>query len=258
MHKSLTDCDTTTDQFLGGSLSLRQPRKGHRSGTDAILLAAAPPPDFSGHALDLGAGVGAAGLALALKRPALTIGLVEIDEAAAQLAAENLRTNRIDDRGMVHHADLLSLSSRRGANLLNGAADLVITNPPYYDPARSRMPENAARRQAAMMEESGPRPLERWIVASLSLLAPHGLFFMIHRPEMLATILGACSGRAGAITILPVHSGANSYAKRILIRARKGSRAPFSIAPPLILQNEGHFTEIADAIHRGEAFIPWP
>src|SRR5579863_9820561 len=56
------------DAYLGGRLRLRQPHEGHRAGSDAILLAAAAPETISGVALDLGAGVGAAGLALAALR----------------------------------------------------------------------------------------------------------------------------------------------------------------------------------------------
>src|SRR2546430_479758 len=66
-----------TDAFLGGRLLLRQPAEGHRYGTDAVLLAAAAPSDFSGLAIDAGAGVGAAGLALAIARPGLRIGFLE-------------------------------------------------------------------------------------------------------------------------------------------------------------------------------------
>ena len=62
-----------TDAFLGGRLLLRQPADGHRIGTDAVLLAAAAPGDFSGLAIDAGAGVGAAGLALAIARPSVCL-----------------------------------------------------------------------------------------------------------------------------------------------------------------------------------------
>ena len=48
---------------------LRQPPSGHRVGHDAILLAAATGGDAGEHAVDLGAGVGAAGLALARRVP---------------------------------------------------------------------------------------------------------------------------------------------------------------------------------------------
>ena len=59
------DAATTLDAVLGGRLSLRQPRRGHRFGHDAILLAAATDARSGQHAVELGAGVGAAGLALA-------------------------------------------------------------------------------------------------------------------------------------------------------------------------------------------------
>ncbi|MGL5117305.1 MAG: methyltransferase, partial [Beijerinckiaceae bacterium] len=55
---------TTEDAFLDGRLILTQPAKGHRIGTDALLLAAAT--DARGRVCDLGAGIGAVGLALRL------------------------------------------------------------------------------------------------------------------------------------------------------------------------------------------------
>ena len=58
---------TSEDAVLGGRLRLRQPLKGHRVGHDAILLAAATGGRSGEHAADLGAGVGAAGLALAAR-----------------------------------------------------------------------------------------------------------------------------------------------------------------------------------------------
>ena len=57
--------DITEDAFLGGRLRLRQPRSGHRSGHDAILLAAATAAREGDRVVEFGAGVGAAGLALA-------------------------------------------------------------------------------------------------------------------------------------------------------------------------------------------------
>ena len=57
----------TEDGFLGGQLRLRQPKSGHRAGHDAILLAAATPARAGDRVADFGAGVGAAGLALATR-----------------------------------------------------------------------------------------------------------------------------------------------------------------------------------------------
>src|SRR6266480_3222587 len=57
--------EVAEDAVLGGKLRLKQPRSGHRVGHDAILLAAACPARAGERVVDLGAGVGAAGLALA-------------------------------------------------------------------------------------------------------------------------------------------------------------------------------------------------
>src|SRR3954471_19957724 len=85
--------EITEDAVLGGRLSLRQPRRGHRFGHDTILLAAATPARAREHALELGAGVGAAGLALAQRVPSLDVTLIEIDPELAGLAAENAERN---------------------------------------------------------------------------------------------------------------------------------------------------------------------
>src|SRR5438105_13455210 len=92
------------DGFLGRRLLLCQPAQGHRCGTDAVLLAAAAPADFSGLALDVGAGVGAAGLALAVARPGARIGLLESDPLIAGLARANLLQNGLTGRGHVFQA----------------------------------------------------------------------------------------------------------------------------------------------------------
>src|SRR5579872_6076147 len=70
----------TEDAFLGGKLRLRQPKSGHRAGHDAVLLAAATPAYPGDQVVDLGAGVGAAGLAVAKRVPGIKLILVEIDE----------------------------------------------------------------------------------------------------------------------------------------------------------------------------------
>ena len=77
--------DVSEDAVLGGRLVLRQPLRGHRFGHDAILLAAAVAARAGERAVELGAGVGAAGLALARRVDGLDVTLVEIDPALAAL-----------------------------------------------------------------------------------------------------------------------------------------------------------------------------
>src|SRR6516164_6698643 len=89
---------TSEDALLGGRLVLRQPLRGHRFGHDAVLLAAATPARTGEHAIDLGAGVGAAGLALARRVEGLAITLIELDPNLAALARENAARNALANR----------------------------------------------------------------------------------------------------------------------------------------------------------------
>src|SRR5438309_12057669 len=85
----------TEDAFLGGQLCLRQPKSGHRAGHDAMLLAAATPARPGDRVADFGAGVGAAGLAVARRVPTIELLLVEIDPVPAGLSRGNAVPNAI-------------------------------------------------------------------------------------------------------------------------------------------------------------------
>ncbi len=87
----------------------------------------------------------------------------------------------------------------------------------------------------------------------LALRARDGLFVLIHRADALATLLAAVAETLGALSIVPVQPTAAKPATRVLLRGRKGSKAPLSIAPPLILHEGDRFTARAEAIHRGGA-----
>src|SRR6202162_2088989 len=93
--------ELTEDAFLGGKLRLRQPKSGHRAGHDAMLLAAATPARPGDRVVDFGAGVGAAGLAVAKRVAGIEIILVEIDSRLADLARENSASNGLQAKVVV-------------------------------------------------------------------------------------------------------------------------------------------------------------
>src|ERR1700682_3474466 len=109
MQASPTSCgpmtnpaaDFTEDAFLGGQLRLRQPKSGHRAGHDAMLLAAATSARSGDRVVDFGAGVGAAGLAVAKRVAGIELVLVEIDQALAGLARANSVSNAIPAEGIL-------------------------------------------------------------------------------------------------------------------------------------------------------------
>src|SRR5436853_3587920 len=125
----------TEDAFLGGQLRLRQPRAGHRAGHDAMLLAAATAARPGDRVADFGAGVGAAGLAVARRVPAVRIALIEIDEALAALARQNAISNAIE-------AEVIAIDVASGtaafaaAGLFPDSFDVVLMNPPFNESRR--------------------------------------------------------------------------------------------------------------------------
>ncbi|WP_375407713.1 tRNA1(Val) (adenine(37)-N6)-methyltransferase [uncultured Methylobacterium sp.] len=242
------------DAWLGGRLRLRQPPRGaHRAGTDAVLLARLMTPQPGATICDLGAGTGAVGLAVAILDPSCRIVLVEGDPEVAGLARTNAELNGLADRVRVVEADILAgAAARHAAGLVPGLADLVLTNPPFFDEARHRPSPVTAKRQA---HSFGTGDLDAWIATCADLLAAKGRLGLIHRADALGECLDGLRNRFGSLAIRPVHARAERPAIRILMTAQKGSRGPSTLLPPLVLQNaDGRFTPEAEALHRGEAW----
>jgi tRNA1(Val) A37 N6-methylase TrmN6 len=247
--------EVTADTVLDGKLLLKQPRRGHRVGHDAILLAAACPARARDRVVDLGAGVGAAGLALALRVDGIKVTLVEIDPALAALAAENALVNGLGARITSAVLDVAAPASAFAAAGL-GAESVarVLMNPPFNDPVRQRASPDRQRRLA---HAGSGGTLVGWIKTAARLLRPGGTLTMIWRADGLAAVLQALDAAFGAVTLLPVHSKAGAPAIRILVRAAKASRAPLMLLPGLVLNDSaGVPTAQAEAVLRGGAVLP--
>lgn len=244
------------DRLFDGRLRLRQGPSGHRVGTDAVLLAAAAPAHVEGIVADFGTGVGAVGLAVALRCPKAHLVLVEREAEIAALARENIGLNGLDERAEVVEADLLGkAAARRQAGLADGSMDLILTNPPFAEEGKGRASPDEKRRRAHEFPVGG---LDAWLAACAGALKGRGTLLMIHRADALAAVLAALENRFGAVAILPVHPRVDQPAHRILVRAVKGSRGPLVLHPPLILHEaDGRFTARAERLHRGEILIDW-
>ena len=74
---------------------------------------------------------------------------------------------------------------------------------------------------------------------------------MIFRADGLVDLIGALARGFGAIAVLPVHGKPGAHAIRIIVGAVKGSNAPLTILPGLVLATEdGTPTEAAEAVLR--------
>jgi tRNA1(Val) A37 N6-methylase TrmN6 len=224
----------TEDAFLGGRLRLRQPKSGHRAGHDAMLLAAATPARAGDRVVDFGAGIGAAGLALATCVGGIALVLVEIDSALAALARDNAAANAVA-------ADVVVLDVTSGPAVFAGAGlspdsvDVVLMNPPFNDPARHRASPDKARELAHM---AGDATLESWIHAGRRILKSGGVLSLIWRADGLGEVLAALDRGFGSVGILPVHADRTAPAIRVLVRAIKGGRAAMQIHAAHMLNDE--------------------
>ncbi len=230
------EAGTSRDLFLAGRIAVLQPARGrHRSGHDAILLAGCLAGDAAGEAVDLGAGVGVAGLALAARAPGLRVTLAERDPVALALARKSLELpeNRaLRDRVRVIGVDVTApASARHAAGLGRESADQVILNPPFHaaGTVRAATPGRAA---AHVLEAGG---LDRWIRTAGDILRPRGRLALIFPAAGLKTVLDAFEGRFGAVRIRPVLARPGGEAIRILAGGCKGSRAPLTLLAPRVL-----------------------
>lgn len=212
--------EVTDDAILNGRLRLFQPRRGHRFGHDAILLAAATPARPGDHVVELGSGVGAASLALLARVPDIDVTLVDIDPALVALASENIGRNGFAEKARAVRLDVGAPDSVFDeAGLKAGSFDQVLMNPPFNDASLQASPD-ASRRSAHVASED---TLRLWLQRAAHLLRPSGSLSLIWRADGQQKVLKDLGIAFGAITMLPVHPAPRQPPIRILINARKGA-----------------------------------
>lgn len=241
--------DVTDDAILNGRLRLFQPKRGHRFGHDAILLAAATPARPGDHIVELGAGVGAASLALLARVPGVDVTLVDIDDALTALASENIRRNGLAEKA---HAVTLGVGMPDhvfdNAGLIAGSFDHVLMNPPFNDASLQASPDTARRNAHVATTDT----LGLWLRRAAHLLRPSGGLSLIWRADSQQTVLRDLAVAFGAITILPVHPAPDRPPIRILVNARKGATEELRILPGLTLTGQdGRPSAETEAILRG-------
>jgi tRNA1(Val) A37 N6-methylase TrmN6 len=242
---------TSLDGFLGGRLTLAQPRDGYRAGLDAALLAAACEAGAGERALEAGCGAGAALLAAAARNPHARFTGVEREADALALAQGNIRRNGLEGRVEAIGGDV-ALGFR---SLGLRPFDAAMVNPPFFDDARAlRGP--APARTAAYIADDG---LAAWCGFLVKAVREGGRITLIHRADRLADILALLAPKAGSFCIRPIHPFADAPAKRVLVRAIKTGKAPLLLLPGLVLHERagGKHTAKVEAILRGEAGLGW-
>jgi tRNA1(Val) A37 N6-methylase TrmN6 len=205
--------------------------------------------------LDVGAGVGTAGLCVARRLPDAELVLLERNPQLSALAAENVRRNGLDDRARVVTAGVgASAADMRAAGLVEESFNCVIANPPYHDVGAGTLAPDLGKAASHAMPED---ELQRWARFMVRMAAPRGKAMMVHKAEALDQVLVAFEQRFGAIRILPLHPRAGVPAHRVIVEGTKGSRAPLQLLSGFVLHADGNgFTSAAQAILKGGAGLP--
>lgn len=250
-HQSLT-----RDAFLGGRLTVTQPRTGFRAGLDSVLLGAAV-AEQSLEVLDLGAGVGTAALVALIHNSLARATLAEHNAEMLGLAVSNAAENDMAERVTTLALDVAAKGAiRAAAGLPSNRFSSVIANPPFFDEQAGTLAADAGRASARHMDAE---QLDLWVKTAAASAAAGGESIFIYPVQSLSPLLAAFAQRFGGITILPLSPRPGDAVSRVLIRGIKGSRAPLTmLAGRTLHEAEGRaFAPQFDAIFRGETRLIW-
>jgi release factor glutamine methyltransferase len=141
--------------------------------------------------VDVGTGSGCIALSLAAERPDAVVHAVDVSSAALGTARENAQRLGLQDRVRFHLGDLLD-----PVQALQGALDLVVSNPPYVDAseAASLAPEVREHEPAQALFPPGDRysVYRRLAPAAAAALRPGGFLVLEVGLGMADTVCRIC------------------------------------------------------------------
>jgi tRNA1(Val) A37 N6-methylase TrmN6 len=154
---------------LSRTLMILQRRRGHRAGSDDVVLAWTALhacPDATA-VLDLGSGQATVAMLLASRLPSARVLSLEAQAVSHQLACRNVALNRLGDRVLPVHGDL------RAAEALGvgGGFDLITGAPPFMPLGTGVLPQDP-QRAAGRFELRGG--VEDYLACAVPRLAPGG------------------------------------------------------------------------------------
>ncbi len=243
-----------TIHLLNKRLTLHQPEDGFKTAIDGVLLAAACPAKAEEHVLDLGCGVGTAGLCVLARTPEVLLTGIDIQADHIGLARANALENKMAEHSQFETACVTDYI-RRDAGGKNRLFDHVTCNPPYNESgAHVRSPSPAK----ALAMGHDQTTLEDWITCANRNLKSGGSFTLVHQASQLDKILQALEGKFGAVEIIPLWPKTGIPAKRVIIRCLKDRKSPATLHAGITLHQEnGDYTLEAEALLRGmKALIP--
>ncbi len=205
--------------FRFKQFTVRQENAAMKVNTDGVLLGAWMDVQDLTHdtvrILDIGTGTGVIALMLAQRVPQAAIDAVEIDEASAQQAAENVRHSPWPERVNVVNTDFQAYAAESGKQY-----DVIVSNPPYFVDAL--LPGDRQRMQA---RHATALPYDELLNGVVKLLAAGGCFGVI-LPYVEGSVFIAKAAAAGLYCTRKTNVGAavGRPVKRLLLTFERTKR----------------------------------
>jgi tRNA1Val (adenine37-N6)-methyltransferase len=188
---------------------------------------------------DLGAGVGAVGLALLHLGATERVVFVEMDRTSAGMAERNLEMNGWAARGEVLIGDVRAIGRRR-----QGQATLIVCNPPYFRPGEGRPPE---RQEAARTGQ-----LDIFVQAARQLGGPRARVCFVYPAQSLAALLSTLAAQGlHAKRLRFVHPMPDAPARLALVEARPGRAGGLTVLPACVERDRSGYTPELGALLSG-------
>jgi release factor glutamine methyltransferase len=149
--------------------------------------------------VDVGTGSGCIALSIASERPDAEVHATDISDAALEVARENARRLGLGGRVTFHHGDLLEPLSGLEVHL-------VVSNPPYVDPAErdALAPEVRDHDPAvALYPQDGVLPMYRRLAEGAARILRPGGWLAVELGQSLAEPVAAECRAAGLIASPP-------------------------------------------------------
>jgi tRNA1(Val) A37 N6-methylase TrmN6 len=241
------------EDFLRGKIKVYQYEGGYKSGVDAILLASCLSFNLKElnqkkRVLDLGCGVGVAGLALASRVDNVDVIGLEKEEVFYNLALKNAAENIFTSSCFKPILGDLKNHS------FNEQFDAILTNPPYYTDGNN--PNASALKNFGNIEQH--TKLKDFIDFAFKNLKNEKYLYVIQRSERLKELLDLLSEKHwGSIEIFPIYSYINKPAKRFIIKAKKLGRGQTSLNWGIVMHEaSGEYSKHAkDILENGNNLL---
>jgi tRNA1(Val) A37 N6-methylase TrmN6 len=218
--------------LLRGRVKLLQPVKGFHASIDSVFLGAAVPARAGWKILDVGCGVGSAGLCVLAREKKVQLTGIDVQEELIDLAHQNATLNDTECR-------FFSGDIKTEKHVEDNFFNVVMMNPPYQE-GGTHTPSPAKIKALSHGEDASGASLEDWVKYAHKKLKQGGHLVVIHRADRLDDVILALEKRRwfGSIRIYPLWSHDGEDAKRVIVSARKERYAPLKLKSGMIIHEK--------------------